>query len=111
MSPDNILYHFYYAEASRHLMRYSRAARHYRICLEVGMRRNPPQRLRGIRRKLKSVQEKRGWFSRLLMRFFPTEDVPPLTDEEQMRLALETTFAKNEKRARVAGRPERKLLG
>ena len=95
MSPGNILYHFYYAEASRHLHRYSRASRHYRICLELGSQRNPPQLLRRVRRKYRSIQDKRGWFAKFLAFFFPVEEAPPPSDEDQMRNALESAFAKD----------------
>lgn len=100
LSPTNILYHFYLAEAARHLDRLTKAARHYRICIQLGLARNPPQRLTKVRRHYRSLQRKRGLFGKLLAWLVDEGPEPELSDQDRMRLDLELTFRKDELKQR-----------
>lgn len=68
-SPENILYHYYLAEAARRLGRLGTAQRHYRHCLRIGQRRVPPQNLSHIRRRLEQTQVQRGAVGRVMSWF------------------------------------------
>lgn len=98
LSPDNILYHFYLAESARNLHKYSKAAKHYRICLQIGVCRNPPQRLSLVRRHYKHMQSKQGWLGKFLAWLIDADTEPTLSEEDKSRLILEEVFAKDEKR-------------
>ena len=97
-SPENILYHYYLGESARQLGRYSKATRHFRICLELGYRRTPPQRLAKVRRHYRSAQRHKGIFGKFIAWLMGEEAEPELTEEEKMQRALESVF--NQEHAR-----------
>jgi len=92
LSPDNILYHYYLAESARLLGKHSRASRHYRICLQIGICRNPPQRLLKIRCHYRDMQQKKGWLGKIIAWFIGSEPEPEITEEDKMRIILEESF-------------------
>jgi curved DNA-binding protein CbpA len=83
-SPSNILYHFYLAESCRCLGRYRQARRRYRICLQLGLMRIPPQRLERIRRRYEVLLRKQGWLGRLLTCFMPPAPNLSLSAQDAM---------------------------
>lgn len=93
-SPDNILYHFYLADSYLYLRRYWRARRQYQICLEIGARRTPPQRLLRVQRHLQKLHQRKGVLGRIFSWFSPS--VPPLScsTEEQMVQELSQSMGK-----------------
>ena len=97
-SPHNILYHFFLAEAASRLGKSWLASRHYRICLQIGLGRTPPQRLNRIRSRYRKLLEKRGWLGRLLARFFHVDSQDGLSEEVRSRQILEDVFAAEERR-------------
>ncbi len=100
VSPHNILYHFFLAEAASRLGKSWRASRHYRICLQIGLGRTPPQRLNRIRSRYRKLLEKRGWLGRLLARFFHVDSRVELSEEVRSRQILEDVFAAESRRQR-----------
>ena len=105
MSPGNILYHYFLAESARLLGRNSKAVTHYRLCLELGAMRTPPQRLVRIRRHYRHTREKQGWFGKFLAWLMEPEAPPELSEEERSLMILEETFAKDERRRRKHALP------
>jgi hypothetical protein len=59
-APQNILYRYYYAEAARKLGKVTKARRHFRLCIQEGLLRMPPQRLDGIRQRYHALAERQG---------------------------------------------------
>lgn len=84
LSPQNILYHYYYAECARHLGRDYRARRHYHMCLRIGLRRLPPQRLKHIRSRLRRLLEQQGAVGKFLARFTPSPPPDHISWRDQM---------------------------
>ena len=101
-SPGNILYHYYLGESARHLGRYSKATRHFRICLELGYRRTPPQRLAKVRRHYRDAQRHKGILGKFIAWLMGEEAEPELSEEDKMRRSLENLFNR-------ASRPRRQI--
>ena len=113
VSPGNILYHYYLGEACRLQGKFSKAVRHFRICLRLGMHRTPPQRLLKIRRHCRQAEEHRGFWGKAIAWLMGEEQKESISEEEKMRLILEDTFRSSDKKRRrsVSGRrSDRKLL-
>ena len=107
-SPHNILYHFYLADSASRLGKSWRASRHYRICLQIGLGRTPPQRLRRIRSRYAKLLAQRGWFGRWLARFLHVDGPVQLSEEDRSRQVLEEVFAaeaRRQQRRLGGGRP------
>lgn len=84
-SSGNILYHYYLARASVSLRRYAVAEEHYRICLQLGMARNPLQRLQRIRRLLHALRrEHRGVLGRVHNLLASEPEAGFVSSEERM---------------------------
>lgn len=98
VSPGNILYHYYLGESCRLQNKFSKAVKHFRICLSLGMHRTPPQRLVKIRRHCRQAQENRGFWGKALAWLMGEEQKEPISEEEKMRLILEDTFSRGHKR-------------
>ena len=111
-SPQNILYHYYLGESARLLGKYSKAVRHFRICLKLGYGRTPPQRLSKVRRHYCSAQRHKGIFGKFMAWLMGEEPEPELSEEEKMRRALEDVFNREQNRQirRLNGRKPPKLL-
>ncbi len=115
-SPMNILYHYYYAEAAARLSKFWRARKHYRICLQLGLMRVPPQRLDLIRRHLNQLTREQGMWGKLLSWF--ATDLPPssISVREDMSGRLDRAFDKaygkmlerDRRRQRIRGRRPKK---
>jgi hypothetical protein len=98
LSPHNILYHFYYAESARILGKAGRAAKHFRICLQIGILRTPPQRLAKIRRHYRAAQEARGWIGKIATWFLDEGPSIELSETERSRMVIDEMFATELKR-------------
>jgi curved DNA-binding protein CbpA len=98
LSPGNILYHYFLAEAAAKLRRTYRARKHYLICLQIGSGRMPPLRLHGIRRRYQALEQEQGWLGRVLAWLLIHEQAPELSEEEQTQQALERAFARELKK-------------
>ncbi len=97
-SPHNILYHYFLAESCRLSGKLSRAAKHYRICLEIGLMRTPPQRLDLIRARYRQVQGRRGLLGKMMSWFASPEVSIELSEEEKSRQVLDSVFSSELKR-------------
>jgi len=107
-SPHNILYRFYYGKSCYLLSKWREAEKQYRIALQLGLSRQPPQRLQRIRNELEKIHEKhRGLLSRMLRRRIP-EPLSMLTPEEKMRNRVSREMTKLEHRS---AHPHRRLKG
>ncbi len=93
-SPDNILYHYYYALAAYAVRRFRQARRELEVCLKIGERRSPPQQLMSIREKLEAWQKERGPIGRLVAKLAPPPPPSSLTAEEQMMEEMNRSIAK-----------------
>jgi curved DNA-binding protein CbpA len=115
-SPSNILYHFYLAESARRLSRDRMARRHYRICLQLGLMRLPPQRLDRIRRRYSQMLNKQGLFGRVVRLFSPPAPNLSLSAQDEMVQQLDRAFGRmlrkdeRKRRRRVGRRSSPKLL-
>jgi hypothetical protein len=98
LSPHNILYHFYYAESARILGKAGRAAKHFRICLQIGVLRTPPQRLAKIRRHYRAAQQARGWIGKIATWFLEEGPSIDLTETERSKMVIDEMFATELKR-------------
>ena len=99
-SPGNILYHYYLGESARLLGKHYKAAKHFRICLEQGYSRTPPQRLAKIRRHYRAAQQNKGIIGKFIAWLMGEEEAPQPTEEEKMRRALEAAFGRDEQKRR-----------
>ena len=97
-SPSNILYHYYLGESARQLGKNYKAVRHFRICLQQGYGRTPPQRLSKVRRHYRAAQQNRGLIGKFMAWLMGEEEAPQATEEEKMRRALEEAFARDQRR-------------
>lgn len=97
-SPGNILYHYYLGESARLLGKSYKAAKHFRICLEQGYSRTPPQRLSKVRRHYRAAQQNKGLIGKFLAWLMGEEAEPQPTEEEKMRRALEAAFSRDERK-------------
>lgn len=93
-SPMNILYHYYYAESARRLGKFWRAYRHYRISLQLGLMRVPPQRLDHIRRRLDDLVRQRGSWGRLLVWLTPGAPPASVSVEDEVKIQLDRAFGR-----------------
>lgn len=100
LSPGNILYHFYLAEAAAKMGRTYRARKHYLICLQIGSTRMPPLRLHRIRRRYQALEQEQGWLGRLLAWLLMEEQPIELTEVDRTQRGLEQTFARELKKQR-----------
>ncbi|MGI5924544.1 MAG: DnaJ domain-containing protein [Lentisphaeria bacterium] len=98
LSPNNILYHYFLAEAATKLGRSYRARKHYLICLQIGSCRVPPLRLHRIRRRYQAMERQQGWLGRLLAWFLVEEEPVELSEEDRSQRALEQAFARELKK-------------
>ncbi len=98
LSPHNILYHFYYAESARILGKAARAAKHFRICLQIGVMRTPPQRLAKIRRHYRAAQQARGWLGKIATWFLDEGPSIDLSETERSKMVIDEMFATELKR-------------
>ena len=98
LSPNNILYHYYLAEAAAKMGRTYRARKYYLICLQIGSSRMPPQRLHRIRRRYQALEQEQGWLGRLLAWFLVEEQPVELSEEDRSQRALEQAFARELKK-------------
>ncbi len=105
-SPTNILYHFFLAESSAQLRRYRVSRRHYRICLQIGNTRVPPQALLRIRRRLRQLQEKRGGLYKVIAKLSPDVPKPALSADERLKRKLDRTLAGMLKERRALSRQQ-----
>jgi hypothetical protein len=120
-APQNILYRYFYAEAARKLGKVTRARRHFRLCIQEGMLRMPPQRLDGIRQRYHALAERQGLAGRILEWLLPAAPPSALTEAEAMRRQLKRAvgkmsrqMAEKESRRHLAigkAKPKRRLLG
>ena len=99
-SPCNILYHYYLGESARLLGKSYKAAKHFRICLEQGYSRTPPQRLSKVRRHYRAAQQNKGLLGKFMAWLMGEEEAPQPTEEEKMRRALEAAFDRDEQKRR-----------
>ena len=112
-SPSNILYHFYLAESARRLARNRMARRHYRICLQLGLMRVPPQRLDRIRRRYDGMLRKQGWVGKVMATFTPPAPTISLSSQDEMVRELDRAFGRlltreeRKRRRRIGGRDGR----
>ena len=111
-SPHNILYHYYLGESARLLGKYSKAVRHFRICLKLGYGRTPPQRLSKVRRHYCAAQRHKGIWGKFMAWLMGEEPEPELSEEEKMLRALEDVFNReqNKHNRRLNGRKPPRLL-
>ena len=94
LSPQNILYHFYLAEAARRLGRDLQALRHYRSCLSIGARRLPPQRLVRVRHRYQSLLRRQGLLGRLLATLAGQPPEPDLDERTRTQHAMDAYFSR-----------------
>lgn len=94
LSPHNILYHYYLAEAARHLGKDGQALRHYRRCLHIGAMRMPPQRLDRIRRHYQALLRRQGWWGRLLATLAGEPPAPALSEQDLTQRGMDAFFTK-----------------
>ena len=99
-SPSNILYHYYLGESARLLGKSYKAAKHFRICLEQGYSRTPPQRLSKVRRHYRAAQQNKGLLGKFMAWLMGEEEAPQPTEEEKMRRALEAAFDRDAQKRR-----------
>lgn len=115
LSSQNILYHYYLAEAARKLQRDYCALKHYRRCLHLGARRIPPQRLMRIRARYQSLLKRQGFFGRLLATLAGQPPEPDVDEREHTQQAMNAYFArafsKPHNRPQLpSGQPARKAI-
>ena len=114
LSPQNILYHYYLAEAARHVGHEIQALRHYRRCLAIGAQRMPPQHLHRVHRHYKRLLERQGVLGRLLAWFAGEPPAVYVSEEERMRQGMDAFFSKALKKKHnhpsLTAKPERKLI-
>lgn len=84
-TPENILYHYYLARAAAELRRWSLAEQHYRLALDLGLARNPPQMLARLHRELSELGQKRhGLLGHLTRLFAPPPPRDNRSSEDRM---------------------------
>jgi hypothetical protein len=88
LAPQNILYRFYFAESARKLGKVGKARRHFRLCIQEGLMRQPPQRLDGIRRRYQALAERQGLAGKLLEWLLPPPPNLSLSEAEESRHQL-----------------------
>lgn len=84
VSSSNILYHYYLARCAERKKMPGRAARHYRQCLRLGSRRNPPQQLAHVRQRLHRLRQRGGLVGRIAAWLQPPDDNAIIDSERQM---------------------------
>lgn len=94
LSPQNILYHYYLAEAAKKLHKDTQALRHYRRCLHIGSLRIPPQRLDRIRRHYQSLLKKQGWFGKCLAWLAGEPPAADLSEKDITQRGMDAYFSK-----------------
>jgi tetratricopeptide (TPR) repeat protein len=112
-SPENILYHYYYAQCSVGLKRYGQARKHFNICLKLGARRVPPQRLERVRRRLSRLHERQGIVGKVFSLFLPPAPSDSRSSDEQMidEMSQSMTRYMSENNRRELGTDKTKYLG
>lgn len=93
-SPGNILYHFYLAESARFLGRKGAARKHLHICVQLGLMRQPPQRLAAIRRRLSELREEQGLLGRFANWLAPAPPIALPEGREKMTGELGRAFGR-----------------
>ena len=93
-SPGNILYHFYLAESARFLGKKRIARRHLRICVQLGLYRQPMQRLEAVRRRLAELREEQGLLGHFLNWLAPPPPLGLPEGREQMTYELSRAFGR-----------------
>ena len=83
--PFNILYRYFLARTCRDLGMRSLAEQHFELCLQLGLSRNPPQRLERIHSELRKLRQRRhGLLRRLLDKLLPPPPPPTTPTDQQM---------------------------
>ena len=91
-SPYNILYHYYLGTSCEHVRRLGRAHKHFRICLQLGAVRSPPQQLVRIRKRLHRLLQSRGRLGRLVARLQPAPPPRAAPPAEQLASRVSATI-------------------
>ena len=114
LSPQNILYHYYLAEAARHVGHEIQALRHYRRCLAIGALRMPPQHLHRVHRHYRRLLERQGVLGKLISWFVGEPPAVSISEEERMRRGMNAFFSKALKKKHnhpsLESKKERKLI-
>jgi hypothetical protein len=110
-SPGNILYRYYLAKTYCALKQFNDARMHYRMAIELGKRRIPPQRLRRIHDELDAISVRKNTVWKKISNLFGGEKEKPrfVDSEDDMVLELNRSIARimRERRNR---KDERKLI-
>lgn len=93
-APENILYRFFYAESARKLGKVGKARRHFRLCIQEGLMRMPPQRLDSIRRRYQALAERQGLAGKFLDWLLPSPPSLRLSEAEESRQQLRRAVAR-----------------
>ena len=113
-SPCNILYHYNLAACADALGMTSLARRHFRLCLQIGDTRTPPQRLRRIRRRLQDLRKREGPVGRFIARLSPQVEDAALPVEQKLRDELNRamrSLLRDDRKRRQRLRSPPRLLG
>lgn len=110
-SPNNILYRYYAARAYLACGDYSNARKQLHAAINIGERRDPPQRLLRIRRELEKINKKHFSLSEKILSFFRAKLAP----EPFYRVSEEMIDETNRAIAKISSErkkknEERKLL-
>ena len=89
-SPMNILYHYHLGLAAERLGRYGVAEKEYRLCLDLGWRREPVQRLQRIRQRLFQLRERHGGLRGRLANLLNGAPPEAMVDQEERLIAAHT---------------------
>jgi len=98
-SPSNILYRYYLGKTCAVLSHWKAAEKQFRIALQIGVSRHPPQQLNRIRKELAYIHEKKkSLLAKLFRRKVPAPTVS-CTPEEQLRDRVGREMDRLERRA------------